>query len=311
MDIDFVYLWVDGNDPEWQKKRNAFIGRKDEDSSRNCKGRYVDNDELKYSLRSIEKYAPWIRKVFIITDNQIPEWLDTSNPRVKIVDHAEILPPESRPCFNSSVIEAAIYKIPKLSEHFLYACDDMFLNRPVTPDNFYTPDGLPFIRMTRMPFRRLRWYWREHVRKHPLKNYSITVAHSSEMVNEKYGHYYNGLQHHNIDAYRKSDLKYFIEDVFRDEFRATAKNRMRTDNDVPRNVISYAALAEKRGKLRYVTKRESMMVMIHRERHFRRMEKYHPIFFCLNDSEHAADNDRIRAREFMQKRFPDKSSFEK
>ena len=92
MDIDLVYLWVDGNDPQWLEKHNACIGRMEAKSAVNCKGRYADNDELKYSLRSIEQYAPWIRKIFIVTDNQTPKWLDTSNPKVRVVDHKEVFP---------------------------------------------------------------------------------------------------------------------------------------------------------------------------------------------------------------------------
>ena len=56
IDVDLVYLWVNGNDPKWIAKRQASIGdlsEKDVD----CKGRYVDNEELKYSLRSVEKYG--------------------------------------------------------------------------------------------------------------------------------------------------------------------------------------------------------------------------------------------------------------
>ena len=52
--IDLVYLWVDGNDPVWRAKRNAFMGKAQDDSPENCKGRTADNDELKYSLRSVE-----------------------------------------------------------------------------------------------------------------------------------------------------------------------------------------------------------------------------------------------------------------
>ena len=96
--IDLVYLWVDGNDPEWQAKRNAFFGRKVENSSSNFNGRYVNNDELKFSLRSVERYAPWIRKVFIVTDNQKPKWLDISNPKIQIIDQNDILPDKSLPC---------------------------------------------------------------------------------------------------------------------------------------------------------------------------------------------------------------------
>ena len=68
MDIDLVYLWVDGNDPEWLAKHNACVGKMEAKSATDCKGRYADNDELKYSLRSVEAYAPWIRNVFIVTD---------------------------------------------------------------------------------------------------------------------------------------------------------------------------------------------------------------------------------------------------
>ncbi|MDE7072654.1 MAG: Stealth CR1 domain-containing protein, partial [Bacteroidales bacterium] len=96
-DIDLVYLWVNGNDPKWRAKRNAVIGKTEEGSAVNCEGRYADNDELKYSLRAVEMYAPWVRKIFIVTDNQRPEWLDTSHPKIQIVDHTEILPPQSLP----------------------------------------------------------------------------------------------------------------------------------------------------------------------------------------------------------------------
>ena len=142
VDIDFVYLWVDGNDPKWIAKRNACIGEPSKDE-KNCKGRYESNDELKYSLRSLEKYAPWIRKIFIVTDNQVPEWLDTTHPKIQIVDHTEILPAECLPCFNSVIIEHHLHKIPGLSEHFLYGNDDMYFNKPVTPDTFFAKDFCP------------------------------------------------------------------------------------------------------------------------------------------------------------------------
>ena len=131
MDIDLVYLWVDGSDPEWLARRCAFTGQKFDNTEANCKGRYADNDELKYNLRAVEMYAPWIRHVFIVTDGQTPAWLDTSNPKVTVVNQNDIIPEVSRPCYNSSLIEHFLYRIPGLSEYFLYANDDMFLNRPV------------------------------------------------------------------------------------------------------------------------------------------------------------------------------------
>lgn len=310
-DIDLVYLWVDGNDPLWQAKRNAFIGNTKETSPINCKGRYANNDELKYSLRSIELYAPWIRKVFIVTDNQTPEWLDTSNPRVKVVDHKDIMPQESLPCFNSSLIEKFLYKIPGLAEHFLYANDDMLINRNVDPSDFFTTEGLPVIRLVRKRFRKIRWFWREKIRRKPLKNYSATIAYASQLVDEKFGKYYTGMPHHNIDSYLKSDCRHVAETVMYDEFISNNKNRMRSNDDIQRIVFSYISLAEKRGQLRYVTSRESMHVKIHKEKQYKKIKKNNPIFFCMNDSEFADDNDRMMARNYLESRFPNKSSFEK
>lgn len=311
MDVDLVYLWVDGNDPVWQAKHNAFIGKTEESSPINCKGRYANNDELKYSLRSVETYAPWIRTIFIVTDNQVPEWLDISNTKVKIIDHKDIMPAESLPCFNSALIEHFLYKIPGLAEHFLLANDDMYLNKAVTVDDFFTKEGFPIIRLGRRPFRKFRWFWRVNVRKKPLKNYSFTIARASQLVDDKYGVYYTGMPHHNIDSYLKSDMQRVVEDYFRDEFAANNKNRMRSNDDIQRILFSYTALALKRGKLRYVTRKESMHVEIQKDRHYRRLEKFRPMFFCMNDSEYAKDEDRKTAKEYLERRFPDKSEFEK
>lgn len=311
MDIDLVYLWVDGNDPQWQAKRNAFIGKTNDNSSVNCKGRSANNDELKYSLRSIEKYAPWIRKIFIITDNQIPDWLDTTNPRIEIIDLTEIMPEESLPCFNSSLIEKFLHKISNLSEYFLYANDDMFINQPVTPGTFFAEDGFPIIRLLRKPFRKLRWIWRERVQKKPLLNYSRTILRATELVKEKYGIYYTGMPHHNIDAYRKSDCQRISEQIFGHEFKAIRRNRIRQSSDIQRIVYSYAALAEKRGHRRYCSKKESLHFGIHKPSKYIKLEKYNPILFCLNDSQHAQDSDRVKAKDFLESYFPERSSFEK
>lgn len=310
-DVDLVYLWVDGNDPVWQAKRNAFIGNTEENSPKNCKGRYANNDELKYSLRSIETYAPWIRKIYIITDNQIPQWLDTSNPKIRIVDHTEIMPAESLPCFNSSLIEHFLYRIPDLSEHFLLANDDTYINKKISIDDFFTSLGFPIIRLTHKPFRKLRWFWREKICKKALKNYSKMIDRSSRLVEKKYGIYHTGMPHHNIDAYLKSDYQQIIEKDFRDEFSANDLNHMRNENDIHRSIISYIALAEKRGKLHYVSEKESMIVRIHKKKDYVKLLKNQPLFFCMNDSEYANDEDRIMSKEMLAKRFPNKSSFEK
>lgn len=310
MDIDLVYLWVNGNDPQWLAKRNACIGKTEEKSAVNCDGRYADNDELKYSLRSIEKYAPWLRRIFIVTDNQVPVWLDTSNARVRIVDHKEIMPDVCLPCFNSAVIEHFLYKIPGLAEHFIYANDDMFINKPVTPETFFGKDGLPIVRFNRRPFRKWTLLFKEKVQGKRLSNYVQTIRNSAELVEKKYGKYYGGKTHHNIDAYLRSDYEHAAK-VFENEIRATLPNHVRSENDIQRNIYSYVALAEKRAHLHYVTQRTSFRLHIQNESHYGKLERYNPILFCMNDSQYAKDCDRKRAAAFLDKRFPEKSQYEK
>ena len=309
--IDLVYLWVDGNDPEWLAKRNAFFGRKVENSSTNFNGRYLNNDELKFSLRSVERYAPWIRKIFIVTDNQTPKWLDISNPKIQIIDHKDILPHESLPCFNSNVLEQFIYKIPNLSEHFLLSCDDMFLNKTISPTTFFAPDGFPIIRLNRKPFRRFRWFLREQVFKKPHKLFSVSLFNAAELVRHKFGVFYNGLPHHNIDSYIKSDCSRVSEQIFKNEIDLMKTNHIRNVNDVARIVYSYVALAEKRGHLRYVSSNESLHIHIQKDRHYEKLQKFNPTFFCMNDTEYADNNDRMKLKVWLNSRFPEKSEFEK
>ncbi|MCD7709804.1 MAG: Stealth CR1 domain-containing protein [Porphyromonadaceae bacterium] len=308
MEVDLVYLWVDGSDPKWMAKKKACTGEFT-DTEENCEGRYADHDELKYSLRSVEKYAPWIRRIFIVTDNQTPQWLDLSNPKIRIVDHSEILPEICRPCFNSSVIEHFIYRIPDLSEYFLYGNDDMLLNQKVTPEMFFDKDSLPVVRLNRKYFRRLYFFLKGRV-LHPLKNHNKTVLTAARLVKRRYGVFYTGKIHHNIDAYRRSFLKETRE-MFDREISVTLTNHMRADSDIERCLYSYAFLAQKRARLQYVTQRTSFKFNIHDRKNYAKFERYNPVFFCMNDSQYATNEDRERTIEYLSRLFPDKSQFEK
>ncbi len=309
IDIDLVYLWVDGNDPQWIAKRNASI-ESPTGVQENCKGRYADSGELKYSLRSVEKYAPWIRKIFIVTDNQIPQWLDATNPKIQIVDHTEILPAECLPCFNSVILEHHIHKIPGLSEHFLYANDDTLINQPVTPDTFFAKDLLPKIRLIHRPFKKWDIKLRERGFGKPLKNYPRSIHNAARLVEKKYGTYYTGKPHHNIDAYLKSNIEH-VREIFSQEIGETLHNHMRSPNDIQRVIYSYVALAEKRGHLSYISRRLSFRFRIHNHSLYRDFARCNPILFCMNDTEHANDDDRRFAVNFLQGLFPEKSQFEK
>jgi len=141
--IDIVYTWVDGADPVWARKRAQWSGEIDKlphDGA--VASRYESHDELKYSLRSVEMYAGWCRHVYVITDGQVPEWMDTTSDKLTIVDHRDLFEPHELPLFNSHAIESRIHRIPGLSEEFVYLNDDMFFGRPVAPKLFFTGGGL-------------------------------------------------------------------------------------------------------------------------------------------------------------------------
>ncbi len=144
--IDAVYTWVDGTDEEWQRlKAAAQTDQAGESLIQDAlaAARFADHDELRYSLRSIEQYAPWIRKIWIVTNGQVPAWLDTDNPNIQVVSHADIWPsPEGLPNFNSHAIEACLHRIEGLAEHYLYFNDDMILGRPVSASRFFHGNGV-------------------------------------------------------------------------------------------------------------------------------------------------------------------------
>ena len=147
--IDVVYLWCDGSDPLFSDRKKARLIEQGLTWNENNLGsiRYFDNSELKYSLRSVSRYLPWINHIFIVTDGQRPVWL-RDNPKLTIVDHREIIPAELLPTFNSVTIEMYLHKIPNLSEKFLFFNDDMFINASLNPDFFFQNEK-PVVRLIR------------------------------------------------------------------------------------------------------------------------------------------------------------------
>ncbi|MGW6412912.1 stealth family protein [Streptomyces vinaceus] len=139
--IDLVYTWVDGQDPAWLARRSKLDASAHHREASNA-ARYLQRDELKYSLRSAFMFLPWVRHIYLVTDRQWPNWLFRSD-RVSVIDHTEIFTdPSHLPTFNSHAIESQLHHIKGLSEHFIYLNDDMFIGRPLTPQRFFHPNGL-------------------------------------------------------------------------------------------------------------------------------------------------------------------------
>ena len=139
MEIDFVITWVDGNDPEWIAEKAKYETKENGD---NRDKRYRDWDLLRYWFRGVEQYAPWVRYIHFVTYGHLPKWLNTDNPKLRIVKHSDYIPCEYLPTFSCRPIELNLHRIPGLSDHFVYFNDDMFLTHKVTEEDFFKK-GLP------------------------------------------------------------------------------------------------------------------------------------------------------------------------
>ena len=319
--IDIVYNWIDGSDPEWRAKRDYWAQKENPNNIvlNNC--RTFDNDELKYSLRSLEKYANWINKVYIIVDKQCPKWLNTDNNRIKIIDLNEIVPEKYLPTFNSNVIEHHIVNIPDLSEYFLYSCDDMFFAKYTPPSFFFAKNNLPVIRFS-------------HTYPEDNKTlYYQALVNADNLILKHFNFKLSRYPHHNIDSYKKSDV-IKCRDEFIENLTPTFSNRFRKEDDIQRVIYSKYALALKRGIYKnaeeiFPPKTYYKYIPLARKfvRLFNKIFMAETVFFsadekeynlknkrvklfCINDNEETGDTDRTRVKNLLETLFPDKSSFE-
>lgn len=139
--IDFVLIWVDGNDPGWRKTFLEYLPEsKRKDDARDV--RYRDWELLRYWFRGVEKFAPWVNRVHFITCGHHPEWLNLNHPRLNFVRHSDYIPQEDLPTFSANPIELNLHRIKGLSERFVFFNDDFFLVDSVKPERFFV-NGKP------------------------------------------------------------------------------------------------------------------------------------------------------------------------
>lgn len=300
--IDLVYLWVNGNDTKWQEEKEEWQTRLNipsGGSANNC--RFIDNQELKYSLRSVEMNAPWINHIFIVTNGQVPEWLDTTHPKITIVTHKEIMPSEALPTFNSEAIETCIANIPGLSEYFLYANDDMFISNPIGADYFFDENGNPIIRMQKLN-------WNEDTVNKIL--FCKNVLYSKNLIKKTYKKDFLYTPSHNIEPYRKS---YYLEckNKFSNEFYQTCLQKFRTSNCVQRTIQNYYLLASKGIKRTKLDKRSMHISLTYVKKINARIKKDNPLLLCINDCENTTNEDRKGLKRILVSLFNKRAPWEK
>ncbi len=306
-DIDLVYLWCDGRDSKFAQQKHARMQQCGAQVKGNEDCRYVQVNELKYSLRSVAMYMPWIHHIYIVTNNQVPKWF-RPHEKITIVDHSEILPESARPCFNSQALECCLHKIPNLAEHFIYANDDCFVGRKLSPSFFYDRMARPIVRV-------INAIPADGVHSRTIQNAYDAIAQRFGVSYEKY------VTHHNMDAYTKSILLE-CEKEFPELLNHTIHQPFRHESGVQRILFHLYALAKNQAVLKDVNRTFFQRVL--KKFYLAYVDSYtlssciplrhiapnHPALFCINDCEISTDENRTQVLNFLKKKFPHKSAYE-
>ncbi|QTG80347.1 stealth family protein [Arthrobacter crystallopoietes] len=309
--IDVVYTWVDGGDPKWRAQKaealsRIHMGELNQYSAND--ERYRSHDELRYSLRSLDYFAPWISHIYLVSAGQTPDWLDTSNPRITMVDHEAIFPDDALPTFNSHAIEARLHHISGLSEHFLYLNDDVFLGRRVMPDLFFEGSGLSRFFLSD-----------QEIDGGPPNSADLPVDSAAKqnraLIEQRFGRTVRFKFKHTAHPERVSTLRQLEED-FTAKHAETSRSQFRSPSDIsiPSSLAHYygymiGAAVPSNLKYRYCDIGEASA----QAKLLRLLRDRDADVFCLNEIGGSAINlpsqDQLMQR-FLQSYFPVPSSFE-
>jgi hypothetical protein len=310
--VDVVYTWVDGADPGWRERFQQARAEAEGVSyhpEAQAANRYTSRDELRYSLRSLEMHAPWVRNVYLVTDHQVPAWLDPSATGITVVDHRDIFrDPSVLPVFNSSAIISQLHHIDGLAEHYLYLNDDMFFGADVTPEAFWHGSGIAKVFAARLT----RPFTTPHHGDAPHFNISKNIRAALE---RDLGRSMSLAIRHTPYPQIRSVL-YEIEEKYPEVVEGTAHRRFRHHDDIALDqFFHYYAQATGRAvaddiSYDYVNVGTAAAAMV-RLRRLLATREYQ--VFCLNDapepgSEPLPDAD---VQTFLDAYFPMPSRFEK
>ena len=289
--IDAVYLWVNGTDPLVTEQYKQAFG-----SNYVENGRMRDIPTMKYSIRALLTYAPFIRQVVIVTNGQRPDWLNISNPRVRIVSHKEIFEhPENLPTFNSNAIEAQILRIPDLAPCYFALNDDFSFGRPVRIQDWIDMrtgrqklafDSWKAPRLEDM--RRNVWHHSVAFSNLLINKYYHPDEVTEETTEENAPRSYS-YEAHNIRLYQQRYME-VIYDHFRKEFLETTKHKTRTRSDTVLSFLYNNAVLEEFGGIASPNLSQGMyygtfkLDTEHVKKTVSNFVKRKPIAWCLNDA---------------------------
>lgn len=333
MKIDFVITWVDGNDLQWKAEKAKYLEDKENDS--NSLNRYRDWGLMKYWFRSVEKFTPWVNKIHFVTWGHLPEFLDTSHPKIHIVRHEDFMPSDSLPTFSSHALEMNIHRIGGLAERFVYLNDDTFILREMSETKFFK-NGLPCTYGAEVPIELVGkiGIWQHAAvndlgvinahfnKREAVKNYGKKYVNGSYrwqdnfrtfMLEKLYPYYFTGFKNlHAPAAYMKKTF-YEVWEAEPGLLMKTTKNRFRTSEDVNQWVMLWWQVASGSFSPAIIDNKTAMADDEHIKEICKDIMEQRLDMICINDPEGYIDFEKLSVE--IQKVFetilPEKSSFEK
>jgi len=312
--IDVVYTWVDSADPEWRASKNTWANRTciDLPTSHN-EERYLNRDELRYSLRSLWAYAPFIRNVFIVTNGQVPDWLVTDHDRIRVVSHSDIFPDsDALPTFNSHAIEACLHRMVDLSENFLYFNDDVFLCRETNIDTFFTKSGLIISRFSPTHIATMSKPGQLAI---PTDWASFNAV---QLIARDFGLLFDRKLSH-VPIPMKRSLLHEIETRYPERIAKTREAKFRSKSDIalPSMLAHYYGIANDKAVECTGTNDECIYIDTGKHDFRARLEtltRATPTFACLNvtgtNTDIDLDTQASLLRDYLERRYPIASPFE-
>ncbi|MCI5990409.1 MAG: Stealth CR1 domain-containing protein [Candidatus Cryptobacteroides sp.] len=313
--IDAVITWVDGNDPEHRRKRLEYE-KGGELSHDDVAGdiRYVSIGEINFCVASILRYAPFVRTIYIVTDNQDPHlepfienYFPGQSSKIRIIDHKVIYRGYEQylPVFCSTSIETLIWRIPGLSEHFIYFNDDFMLVRPTSPEDYFDGDKVVcYANKFSIPFANLIQFLKPRSNGHK----KVTFKHKMVLAAEVLGirDYFYRLGH-NPQSMRVSVYREYFE-KHPDVLERNIKYRFRDIEQFQAPELGFL-LCRLRGELVLRPKKGNNLYLLPKGRSYMKchLDKFRKStrekFCCVNSLNYASEEDREATLAWLRERI--------
>lgn len=309
--VDIVVTYLNERDSKWQEDYNYYKEKeikegKQKASNRQAFGeeRIRDWDTFNYWFRGVEKCCSWVNKVFLVVQNErhVPKWLNTEHPKLRIVYHDEYIPKDLLPTFNALTIGMYISNIKDLSENYIMCDDDYFFINPIKEDTFFK-NGVPIHLNNTMTYAPYGLGGTDEVFFKTLNNnFEFEKKYLKGKV--KFGFY------HLPEARLKSLEQQIIKENEEHIHLTNSYSKFRNERNLCPNMFS--DLVKICGKAIFGNPyNNSAYCDLKSNVNFN--DYWNKDMVCFNDTERLDDFEKTKEKfiEFLEKKFPDKSSFEK